>query len=151
MFLLMEMNLLGRALVGLGDLLEATATYQRALTLCRDSGQIHHAMESLAGLAEVALAQGDLGDSIHRRIPIADELKTRFPATIELAMVSMFLAVIVGVPAGIISAARRNSALDFGTMIGSLIGVSMPIFWLGLMEIMLFAVILGSVLASLVS
>jgi peptide/nickel transport system permease protein len=88
------------------------------------------------------LAQGNLGDSIHRRIPIADELKIRFPATIELAMVSMLLAVIVGVPAGIISAARRNSPLDFGTMIGSLIGVSMPIFWLGLMEIMLFAVIL---------
>jgi peptide/nickel transport system permease protein len=88
------------------------------------------------------LAQGNLGDSIHRRIPIADELKIRFPATIELAMVSMLLAVIVGVPAGMISAARRNSPLDFGTMIGSLIGVSMPIFWLGLMEIMLFAVIL---------
>jgi peptide/nickel transport system permease protein len=88
------------------------------------------------------LAQGDLGDSIHRRIPIADELKTRFPATIELALVAMIIAVLVGVPAGIISAARRNSPLDFGTMIGSLIGVSMPIFWLGLMEIMLFAVLL---------
>ena len=88
------------------------------------------------------LVQGDLGDSIHRRIPIADELKQRFPATIELAMISMILAVAIGVPAGILSAARRNSALDFGTMIGSLIGVSMPIFWLGLMEIMLFAVIL---------
>ncbi len=88
------------------------------------------------------LAQGDLGDSIHRRIAIADELKIRFPATIELAMVAMLLAVFVGVPAGIISAARRNSVLDFGTMIGSLIGVSMPIFWLGLMEIMLFAVLL---------
>jgi peptide/nickel transport system permease protein len=88
------------------------------------------------------LAQGDLGDSIHRRIPIADELKVRFPATVELAMVAMFIAVFVGVPAGIISAARRNSALDYGTMLGSLIGVSMPIFWLGLMLIMLFAVIL---------
>ncbi len=89
------------------------------------------------------LAQGDLGKSIHRRIAIADELKVRFPATAELALVAMFLAIMVGVPAGIISAARRNSALDFGTMIGSLIGVSMPIFWLGLMEIMLFAVILN--------
>ncbi len=89
------------------------------------------------------LLRGDLGNSIHRRIPIADELKLRFPATVELALVSMVLAVIVGVPAGIASAARRNSLLDAFSMVGSLIGVSMPIFWLGLMEIMLFAVLLG--------
>ncbi|NOR83112.1 MAG: ABC transporter permease subunit [Ardenticatenales bacterium] len=84
----------------------------------------------------------DLGASIHRRIPIANELKLRFPATVELALVSMVLAIMVGVPAGIASAARRNSLLDGVSMVGSLIGVSMPIFWLGLMEIMLFAVLL---------
>jgi peptide/nickel transport system permease protein len=84
----------------------------------------------------------DLGASIHRRIPIANELKLRFPATVELAMVSMVLAIMIGVPAGIASAARRNSLLDGVSMVGSLIGVSMPIFWLGLMEIMLFAVLL---------
>jgi peptide/nickel transport system permease protein len=89
------------------------------------------------------LSRGDLGDSIHRRIPIADELKQRFPATVELGVFSMLLAVIIGVPAGIVSAARRNSMLDGISMIGSLVGVSMPIFWLGLMEIMLFAVILN--------
>ena len=88
------------------------------------------------------LVQGDLGESIHRRIPIAEELKLRFPATVELAMVSMMLAILVGIPAGIASAARRNSVLDSVSMVGSLIGVSMPIFWLGLMEIMLFAVFL---------
>jgi peptide/nickel transport system permease protein len=90
----------------------------------------------------VRLVQGDLGDSIHRRIAIADELKHRFPATAELALFAMLLAILVGVPAGIISAARRNSLLDGISMIGSLVGVSMPIFWLGLMEIMLFAVFL---------
>jgi peptide/nickel transport system permease protein len=88
------------------------------------------------------LARGNMGASIHRRIPIAEELKLRFPATVELALFSMIIAVLVGVPAGIVSAARRNSLLDGVSMIGSLIGVSMPIFWLGLMEIMLFAVIL---------
>lgn len=88
------------------------------------------------------LLQGDLGNSIHRRIPIAETLALRFPATIELALTSMLLAVLVGVPIGIISAARRNSLLDNVSMVGSLIGVSMPIFWLGLMEIILFAVIL---------
>ena len=66
----------------------------------------------------------------------------RFPATIELALLSMILAVLIGVPVGIASASRRNSLLDSVSMIGSLVGVSMPIFWLGLMEIMLFAVFL---------
>jgi peptide/nickel transport system permease protein len=88
------------------------------------------------------LLQGDLGTSIHRRIPIAEQLRDRFPATVELALVAMVLAVVVGIPAGIASAARRNSLLDGVSMVGSLVGVSMPIFWLGLMEIMLFAVIL---------
>lgn len=88
------------------------------------------------------LLHGDLGSSIHRRIPIAEELAGRFPATVELALVAMGLAVVIGIPAGITSAARRNSLLDGISMLGSLIGVSMPIFWLGLMEIMLFAVFL---------
>jgi len=89
------------------------------------------------------LARGDLGSSIHRRVPIANELKRRFPATIELAMLSMLVAISIGVPVGVASAARRNSLLDNVSMIGALIGVSMPIFWLGLMEIMLFAVFLN--------
>jgi peptide/nickel transport system permease protein len=88
------------------------------------------------------LVRLDMGDSIHRRIPVAETLALRFPATFELAFVSMLLAVIIGVPVGIASAARRNSVLDGVSMVGSLIGVSMPIFWLGLMEIMLFAVFL---------
>jgi len=85
----------------------------------------------------------DLGNSIHRRIPVAETLGLRFPATVELALLSMLIAIFVGIPVGIISAARRNSVIDGVTMMGSLVGVSMPIFWLGLMEIMLFAVILG--------
>lgn len=88
------------------------------------------------------LVQFDMGNSIHRRIPVAETLRSRFPATIELALLAMLIAVLVGVPVGIISAARRNSLLDGVSMIGSLIGVSMPIFWLGIMEIMLFAVFL---------
>lgn len=85
----------------------------------------------------------DLGDSIHRRIPVAETLALRFPATFELALLSMLFAILIGIPVGIASASRRNSVLDGVTMIGSLIGVSMPIFWLGLMEIMLFAVFMN--------
>jgi len=88
------------------------------------------------------LVRFDLGNSIHRRIPVAETLILRFPATVELAFLSMLIAIIIGVPVGIASAARRNSVIDGVTMIGSLVGVSMPIFWLGLMEIMLFAVFL---------
>lgn len=88
------------------------------------------------------LLQFDLGTSIHRRIPVAETLAIRFPATVELALLSLLIAVSVGVPVGIISASRRTSLLDSVTMIGSLVGVSMPIFWLGLMEIMLFGVFL---------
>ncbi|MBG7609686.1 MAG: ABC transporter permease [Anaerolineae bacterium] len=84
----------------------------------------------------------DMGNSIHRRIPVAETLVLRFPATIELSLFSMFIAIIIGIPVGIISAAKRNTAIDSISMVGSLVGVSMPIFWLGLMEIMLFAVIL---------
>lgn len=84
----------------------------------------------------------DLGESIHSRIPISESLKERFPATIELSLLSMFIALLIGIPVGIASASRRNSALDGITMVGSLVGVSMPIFWLGIMEIMLFAVLL---------
>lgn len=88
------------------------------------------------------LVQGDMGTSIHRRIPVAETLALRFPATLELSALSMIVAILIGVPVGIASASRRNTLLDSASMIGSLVGVSMPIFWLGLMEIMLFAVIL---------
>jgi peptide/nickel transport system permease protein len=88
------------------------------------------------------LLQFDLGESIHRRIPIAETLKERFPATVELALLAMAISLLIGIPVGILSASRRNSVLDSTTMIGSLIGVSVPIFWLGIMEIMLFAVLL---------
>jgi len=88
------------------------------------------------------LSRLDLGDSIHRRIPVLETLKLRFPATIELSLLSMIIAVMIGIPVGIISASRRNSLIDSVSMVGSLVGVSMPIFWLGIMEIMLFAVIL---------
>jgi len=77
------------------------------------------------------LLQLDLGESIHKRIPVAETLKQRFPATIELSLLSMVIALLIGIPIGIASASRRNTALDGITMVGSLIGVSMPIFWLG--------------------
>jgi len=89
------------------------------------------------------LLQGDLGKSVHEHTPIVNLLKLKFPATVELSLLAMFFAIVVGIPAGIISATRRNSVFDSVSMIGSLVGLSMPIFWLGLMFIFFFGVKLG--------
>jgi peptide/nickel transport system permease protein len=86
--------------------------------------------------------QGDLGDSIRFGRPVTTLLIERLPITIELAFSAMLFAVIVGVPLGILSAYRHNSAIDVGTMIVANVGVSMPVFWLGLMLAFLFSVVL---------
>ena len=86
--------------------------------------------------------RGDLGTSILRQDPITEQLLIRFPATVELSVTAMLLALLFGIPAGVFSAVQRNSWFDNGTMLLSLAGVSMPIFWLGLMMQTLFSVIL---------
>jgi peptide/nickel transport system permease protein len=85
---------------------------------------------------------GNLGYSILRQEPVTQQIIYRFPATIELTLGAIFVAIIVGIPAGIISAIRRGSWFDTFSMLLALTGVSMPIFWLGLMLIFLFAVVL---------
>ncbi len=84
--------------------------------------------------------QGDLGESMVTRRAVAAELGERFPATMELALVAMLLAVLVGVPLGIVAAARHNTWVDLSAMLVALGGVSMPVFWLGLMMIYVLAV-----------
>jgi peptide/nickel transport system permease protein len=91
----------------------------------------------------LGLLQGDLGRSIITRTPVATELRQFFPATVELALAAMFIAILVGIPLGALSAYRHNSFLDLSTIVGSLVGVSMPIFWLGLMLLYVFALKLG--------
>jgi peptide/nickel transport system permease protein len=88
------------------------------------------------------ILRGDLGRSLVTKDAIISELRQRFPATVELAIAAILVAMAVGIPAGIVSAIRRNSVIDTAAMIMSLIGVSMPIYWLGMMALMLFAVIL---------
>ncbi|MDY8091555.1 ABC transporter permease [Paenibacillus sp. FSL L8-0644] len=85
------------------------------------------------------LAHGDLGDSIRTRQPIAREMLPYLAATLELTVASMFFAIVVGMNAGIVSAWKRNSWFDYVSMVIALVGVSMPIFWLGLMEQWIFA------------
>ncbi len=85
--------------------------------------------------------RGDFGDSIRYSRPVTLILVERLPMTIELSITALFIALAVGIPAGIISALRHNSLIDVGTMIGANIGVSMPVFWLGLMLAYLFAIV----------
>ncbi|MGU3471140.1 ABC transporter permease [Paenibacillus sp. D51F] len=85
------------------------------------------------------LASGDLGTSIRTREPISAEITPYLAATLELTLVAMAFAVFFGVNAGILSAWKQNSWFDYLSMLIALIGVSMPIFWLGLMEQWLFA------------
>lgn len=88
------------------------------------------------------LMKGNLGDSIRFSRPVTIILIERLPTTIELGAAAMIIAVLVGVPLGIISAVKRNSATDVVTMVGANFGVSIPVFFLGLMLIYFFAVIL---------
>lgn len=87
--------------------------------------------------------QGDLGRSIVTRTPVITEFKTLFPATIELATAAILFALIIGLPVGMIAAIRRNSVFDHGVMAVTLTGYSMPIFWWGLLLILLFSVQFG--------
>jgi peptide/nickel transport system permease protein len=84
-----------------------------------------------------------LGNSIISGIPVAQEIRNRWPASFELAVASMLFAVMISVPAGIIAAVRKDKWADNAAMSVSLIGVSMPVYWLGLLLIYLFAVFLG--------
>jgi peptide/nickel transport system permease protein len=87
--------------------------------------------------------RADFGESIRFSRPVSIILAERLPMTIELSLAALALAILVGVPAGIISAIRHNSPIDIATMAGANIGVSMPVFWLGLMLAYLFSVVLG--------
>ena len=95
------------------------------------------------GLYLSRLVHGDLGRSIVTHEPVISEFRTLFPATIELSVCAILFALCLGLPAGIIAAVRRNSIFDHGVMGISLTGYSMPIFWWGLLLILLFSVQLG--------
>jgi dipeptide transport system permease protein len=89
------------------------------------------------------LLHGDLGVSIVTKSPVMDEFLGRFPATIELSLIAIIFAVALGLPAGVIAAVKRGSFFDHTVMGVSLTGYSMPIFWWGLLLIILFSGILG--------
>jgi dipeptide transport system permease protein len=89
------------------------------------------------------LARGNFGTSFITKKPVLEEFMVLFPATVELSVTAMLLAIFFGLPAGIIAATRRGSTFDHTVMTGALAGYSMPIFWWGLLLIIFFSGILG--------
>lgn len=94
------------------------------------------------GIYVQEVMRGDFGNSIRFNRPVIQILVERLPATIELSLSAFFIAIVIGIPAGIISAIKKKSAIDVTTMIGANLGVSTPVFWLGLILIYVFAVAL---------
>lgn len=92
------------------------------------------------GLFVSGLVRGDLGQSTFSRRPVAVEIGERFPRTLTLASISLLIATLVGVSAGIVSATRRNSLFDNASMLVALVGVAAPVFWMALMLQLLFSV-----------
>ncbi len=89
------------------------------------------------------LLQGDLGDSVTTRNPVLDEITARLPATLELAVATMLLVIVLSVPLGIIAALNKGKLVDNVLMAGALLGFSIPSFWLGIMLMLLFSLQLG--------
>jgi dipeptide transport system permease protein len=88
-------------------------------------------------------AFGNLGESVVSKLPVTEEFWSRFPATLELGLIAMIISILLGIPLGILAAVRRNTWLDYSVMGASLVGYSMPIFWWGLILILVFSVQLG--------
>ena len=91
---------------------------------------------------------GNLGESMRLKVPVADLVLAKLPVTLQLASMAMIIALLIGVTAGVISAVKRGTRLDYIVNVIGLIGISTPNFWLGIMLIFLFAVNLGWLPAS---
>ena len=87
--------------------------------------------------------KGNLGFSVTTHEPVLREFLTLFPATLELSFCAIMLALLIGLPAGMVAALKRNTVVDYSLMGASLTGYSMPIFWWALLLILLFSVTLG--------
>ena len=89
------------------------------------------------------LTRGDLGMSYRNNEKVASAIKTRFASTMRLALWAMIIAISIGLTAGVVSAAKQNSIFDYGAMIVAVLGVSAPVFWVGLLLLLVFAYNLG--------
>ncbi|MCE2397094.1 ABC transporter permease [Candidatus Poribacteria bacterium] len=112
---------------------------EEALTELRRQMGLNQPLYKQYGVFLWDLVHFDLGRSFKTNQPVIDEILRKFPATVELTLAAMIFSIFFGIAAGIIAAVNRGKFWDYTTMFGSLAGISMPIFWLGLMLILLLA------------
>ncbi|EWM64769.1 MULTISPECIES: nickel ABC transporter permease [unclassified Micromonospora] len=90
-----------------------------------------------------ALVQGDFGTSMRTGQPVLEEIMQRLPSTLLLAVSALLVSILISIPLGVLSATKRNGLLDATTRVGSLVGLSLPNFWLGILLVYVFSVSLG--------
>lgn len=125
------------------ELLLGERATDEALEQVREHLGLNKPLHVQYGLFLKRLMKGDLGETIWTRQKVWTEVKQRFPATIELSLVALFISCFAGMILGIISATKQYSVFDYVSMLGALGGVSMPIFWLGLVFMLIFSLNLG--------
>ena len=125
------------------ELLMGERASEEALQAIREHLGLNEPLYVQYGMFLKQLMKGDLGETIWTRQKVWIEIKQRFPATIELSLVALFISCVFGMILGIISATKQYSIFDYLSMLGALAGVSMPIFWLGLVFMLIFSLNLG--------
>ncbi|MCE5273209.1 ABC transporter permease [bacterium] len=116
---------------------------EQTLSVLRHNLGLDRPLHVRYGMFLSGLARGDLGYSYRQRRPVTTVLAERFPATLRLALAALAIALVCGVGAGMLAAVHHGRAADFVVMLLSLGGISTPVFWLGMMLIVLFAGVLG--------
>ena len=122
------------------ELLLGERASQHLLNEMREHLGLNQPLYVQYGMFLKRLVQLDLGETIWTRQKVWTEIRQRFPATIELSVAALFISCTLGMLLGIVSATKQYSIFDYLSMLGALIGVSMPIFWLGLVFMLVFAV-----------
>lgn len=127
-----------------GDVVQASMT-QKLMTAeqqdaIREALGLNKPVLERAGAYAVALLQGDMGRSFRTGQPVMDMLMSQLPYTLILIAASLLVALLIGIPLGLVAALRRNSAVDSTAMTVSVLGASIPQYWLGLVMILVFAV-----------
>ncbi len=125
------------------ELLLGERATKESLEAMREYLGLNKPLDVQYGIFLKRIVKLDLGETIWTREKVSQEIAERFPATIELALAAMIISSILGVALGIISATKQYSWFDYSSMLGSLVGVSMPVFWLALMLMLLFSLTLG--------
>lgn len=122
----------------LGDDGEGTFTQEAYDNLARELGMDRSLVEQyVVWISD--FARGDMGDSIFFETPVVDDIKERFPVTLELALLAMVIAIGIAVPLGVVSAVRQDTWVDYGSKLFTVAGVAAPTFWLAILLLVLLA------------